>query len=78
MGQVTTLGQVHAQHRVSGLKQGKIHRQVRLGARVRLHVGMLRSKELAGPVPGDVLHNVHALTSAVIPLGRIALGIFIG
>ena len=61
---MAALGQVHAQHRVAGLEQGEVHRQVGLGAGVGLDVGVLRPKELAGAVPGDVLHNVHALAAA--------------
>ena len=72
------VGQVHAQHRITGLKQRKIHRHVGLRAGVGLHVGMLCTKQLFGPLNGQILHLVNVLAAAVIALAGIALGVFIG
>ena len=78
VGQVAALRQVHAQHRVPGLEQGEVHRQVGLGAGVRLHIGVLGAEQLAGPVPGNVLYNIHALAAAVVPFAGVALGVLVG
>ena len=43
-----------------------------------LDVGVLRAEELAGPFPGDFLHNVHILAAAVVPLAGIPFRVFIG
>ncbi len=78
VGQMTALRQIHTQHCVSGLQQGKIHRQIGLGAGMRLHVGMLRAEELTGPLSGKFFHKIHTLAATVIPLAGVALRIFIG
>ena len=78
MGQVAAVGQVHAQDRVAQVAQGLIDRVVGVGAAVGLDIGMVRAEELAGPLPGDVLHHVHALAAAVVPLAGVALGVLVG
>ena len=60
------------------LAQGLIDRVVGVGAAVGLDVGVVRAEELAGPLPGDVLHHVHALAAAVVPLAGVALGVLVG
>ena len=78
VGQVAAVGQVHAEHGVTHITQSLIHRVVGVGAAVGLYVGVVGAKELTGTLTGDVLHHVHALAAAVIPLAGIAFGIFIG
>ena len=43
-----------------------------------LNVGVLGAEQLAGALNGDVLHHVHAVAAAVVSLGGVALGVFIG
>ena len=45
---------------------------------MRLHVGMVCSKNLLRTVAREVFHNIHALASAVIALARVALRVFVG
>ncbi len=78
VGQVSPLRQAHPHDGVPGLQQAEVHRQVGLGPRVGLDVGVLGPKELFGPLPGQLLHLVHPLAAAVIPLAGVALGVFIG
>ena len=73
MGQVASVGQIHAEHRVAVLTQGGVHRIVGVGAAVGLHIGVVGPKELAGPFACDILHHVHALAAAVIAFAGIAL-----
>ena len=49
VGQVTTVREVHPQHRVTRSNQGKVGRHVGLCARVGLDVGMLGAKERPRP-----------------------------
>ena len=49
MGQVSAVGQVHAENGVPGLAHRKVHRHVSLGTGVRLDIGMLGSEQLLGP-----------------------------
>ena len=51
---------------------------VRVGAGVRLHVGVLGAEELLAPVAGEVLGVVDHVVAAVVALGRIALGVLVG
>ena len=45
---------------------------------MRLHVGVLRTKQFAGPVPRQVFHDIHVFAAAVVTFSRITLGIFVG
>ncbi len=78
MGQVTAVGQVHAQDGVSGFEQGEVDRHVGLGAGVGLHVGIVGAEELLGPFDGQALGHVHILAPAVVALVRVALGVLVG
>ena len=77
MGQVASVGQIHAEHRVAVLTQGGVHRIVGVGAAVGLHIGVVGPKELAGPFACDILHHVHTLAAAVIALSRITFGVLV-
>lgn len=76
--QVAAAGEVHAHQRVARLHQGQVDRNVRLGARVRLHVRVLRAEELAGPPAADLLDLVHIFAAAVEAAAGVALGVFVG
>ena len=76
--EVSTVSQIHAQNRVTGLGQGKERCQVGVGAGVGLHVGVVTAKELAGTLAGDFLRDVHGEAAAVVALAGIALGVLIG
>ena len=78
VAEVAALVQAHAQNRVPMLAQGLVHGEVGLGAGVGLHIGIIGAEELLGPLNGDVLHHVHALTAAVVALAGIALGVLVG
>ena len=70
--------EAHAEHRVAGLHHGEVCAEVGLRARMGLHVGELRTVELAGAVAGKVLHDVDLLAAAVVALAGIALGVLVG
>ena len=78
VAQMSSVSQIHAQHRVAGLHQGKEGSQVGVGAGVGLDVGIVAAEELAGPLAGDVLRDVHGVAAAVVPLAGIALSILVG
>ena len=78
VGQVAAVVQIHAQHGISRLAERHIDRVVGLRTRVRLDVGKPCSEELADPLDGQVLGNVHTLAAAVIPLAGVALGVLVG
>ena len=45
---------------------------------MRLHVGILRTKELLGPLDGQCLHLIHEFAAAIVALARVAFGVLVG
>ena len=58
---MTAFLQVHAHDGVTGIEQGIEHGQIGIGTGMRLYIGMLGTEELAGALPGNLLHLVHFL-----------------
>ena len=75
---MAAVGQTHAQHGVAGLEQGEKGCQIGVGTGMRLDVGVIAAEQLAGPLTGQLLGDVHGAATAVILLTGIALGVFIG
>ena len=78
MRQVPAMRQRHAHELAARRQQHHERREVGLGARVRLHVGVLGAEELLQPVDGQLLDLVHHLAAAVVPLARVPLGVLVG
>jgi hypothetical protein len=78
VGQVTAVGEVHAEDRVAGGEQGQEYREVGLGSRVGLDVGMGRAEKFLDPIDGDLLDLIDEFTAAVVALVGQALSIFVG
>src|SRR5690242_11708106 len=76
--QVTAVRQRQPKQRVTRLRDREIRGHVRLRARVRLHVGVLRLEERLGAIDGELLHLVHHLATAVVALARQTLGVLVG
>src|SRR3569623_1394575 len=70
--------EVHAEHRVAGLKQRHVHRDVGVGARVGLYIGKRRIKQLLRALSRDVFYEGGIRLAAVVALARIAFAIFVG
>ncbi len=78
VGEMPSVGQAHPQDRIPRLTDGEIDRHVRLGAGVRLDVGMFGAKKLPGAIDGQLFRHVDELAAAVVALPGISLGIFVG
>ena len=78
VGKVTTFREAHAEDGITRLQQGQIHRDVGLGACVRLHVDMFGTVDLFRTVNGDPLDFVYKFASAVITRSGISLGVLVG
>jgi hypothetical protein len=76
--QMAAVREVHAEDRVTRLEQGEVDAHVRLGAGVRLHVGVVGAEQLAGAGPGRLLHDIGELATAVVALAGVALGVLVG
>src|SRR5689334_3112735 len=77
MREMTAVRQREAEQRVAGLGDRQIRGHVRLGARVRLHVGMLGLEERLRAIDGELLHFVDHLAPAVVALAGQAFGVFV-
>ncbi len=69
--------QVEPQNCVAGLQDSGVSLHIRLRSCMRLHVGILRAKELPGAVARQILDDIGELAATVVALARIALGIFV-
>ncbi len=78
VGEVAAVRERHGQHGVAGLQQRGIGGQVRRGARMGLHVGVLGPEQLARPVDRQPLGPVDDLAAAVVAPARVALGVLVG
>ena len=70
--------QIQPQEGVARLHHGEEYGHVGLGARVRLHVGVLGAVEFADALDGETLHLIDHLAAAVVTGRRIAFGVFVG
>ena len=75
--EMPALIQGEAQHGIAGLQHRGVRRHVRLGARVRLHVGVCGSKKGLRALDGERFRDVDPFTPAVVAAARIPLGIFV-
>ena len=69
--------QIHAHKGISRLHHRKKYRHICLCAGMGLYIDIFTAKELLRAVSGQILHHVHALAAAVIPLSRIAFRILV-
>ena len=75
---MATAGQIEAHVGVGRLQEREEYRLVRLGARMRLNVGVDGAEELLHAVDRDGLDLVDELAAAVVALAGIALGVLVG
>ena len=78
MGQVTAVGQAHAQDGVAALQQGQVHGAVGLGAGVWLDVGVIGAEQFFCTVDGQLLNHVDVLATTVVALAWVAFGVLVG
>ena len=77
MREVAALVELHAEHGVARIEQREVHGHVRVGAGVRLHVGVVGAEERLGAFACEILDLVDDLVTAVVALARIALRILV-
>ncbi len=78
VGQVTAVGQAHAQDGVTGRQQGQVDRSVGLGTGMRLDVGVIGAEQLFGAIDSQLLDHVDVFTAAVVALAWVAFGVLVG
>ena len=78
MRQVPAVSQGHAEQGVARFQQRGVHRRIRLGPGMWLHIGVIRLVQLASTVDCQLLDHVHMLASPVVALGGITLRILVG
>ena len=67
MGQMAAMGKAHAHNGIPGIQHGEIYRRIGLGAGMRLHIGMLRAKQLFRTLTRQLLNFIHDKAAAIIP-----------
>ena len=75
--EVPAMREVQAEDRVARLQHGGVGLHVGLRSGMWLDIGMLRAKQLLGPVARQILDHIGKLAAAVVALAGISLGIFI-
>ena len=78
VGQVAAVRKLESHHRVAGVQQRVIDGDVRLRARMRLHIRVLGAEQLDRALDRQPLGDVDVLAAAVVALARIALGVLVG
>ena len=78
MGQVTAVGQAHAEDSVARLQQGQVHGGIGLRAGVWLNVGVAGAEQLLGTVDGQLLDHIDVLAASIVTLARVAFGVLVG
>ena len=77
MGEVPAVVEPETEDRVAGLQEREVGGHVRLRARVRLHVCMLRAEEIHGAIDRQLLDLVHDLAAAVVAAAGVALRVLV-
>ena len=67
----------HAQHRVAGLQERRVHREVRGRAGQRLDVRVLDAEQVPRPLRGECLDTVDDGVALVVALGRVPLRVLV-
>ena len=75
--EMAAVGEIHAEHGVARLQQREVDRHVRLGARMRLDVGVIGAEQRFRAGDSRALGDVHELAAAVIALAGIALRVLV-
>ena len=77
VGQMTAVGEVHAEHFVAGLEDAEINGGIRLRAGMRLHVGEFGSEKLARTVDGELLDLIDLFAAAIPAFTGVTFGVFV-
>ena len=77
VGEMAAMRQVHSQHRIAGLQDGKIDRHIGLASRMRLNIHVLGAEEFLCARDREVLDHIDELTTAVVAAARIPFGVLI-
>ena len=76
--EVAAVRELEPEDRVARLEQRVVDGDVRLRARVRLHVDVVAAEDLLRAVDRELLDHVDELAAAVVALARVALGVLVG
>ena len=77
MRKMSAVIEAHTHYRIPRLAYGKLHRHISLRSGMRLHISVLTSEKLLSSLYGKIFHHIDDLTSAVISLRGISLGVLI-
>ena len=78
MGQMTAVGQIHAQHCIAIFEDCLVYSSISVGTGMRLHVSMFCTKDLLGTIYRHLFYFVYEFASAIVSLSRVAFCILVG
>lgn len=78
MCQMAAHGEVQAEDGISRLQDGQHNCGIRLGAGVRLHVGVGAVEHLFDAIDGQLFGFIYDFTAAIVAAAGIAFSIFVG
>ena len=78
VGEVAAVVEAEAEHGVARVQDRLVDAHVRVGTRVRLHVGVVGAEQRLDPLDRERLDVVDDRVAAVVALARVALGVLVG
>ena len=78
MRKMTAVIEVQSHKSITWFQYGEQYGCVSLSTRVRLHVGILSTKDFLHAFDGKVLYDIHHLASTIVALARKTLCILVG
>ena len=67
VSKVAAVRKAHSEHGIARLEESGVNGKVRLGAGVRLNIGVFRREKLLCPFNRKVFNNINTFAAAVIP-----------
>src|SRR5210317_1546354 len=73
MAEMTTSSEIEAQHSISGIDYGKENSLVGLCSGMRLHIGIVCSKQFPGSIDRSLLDHIDEFAATVEAISRVTL-----
>ena len=78
VGQVSAVGEAHAEDGVAGFEDGGVHGLIGLGAGMGLDVGVFCTEEFFDAVDCQLFDDIDVFAAAVVAFAGVAFGVFVG
>ncbi len=75
--EVAAVRKVQAHYFIAGIDEREVSRDICLGSRVRLDIGVLRAEKFLGAVDSELFSYIYVFAAAVVAFSGVAFGVFI-